>query len=281
MTYIDGSTFRNCKGLQKINLPNNIRTIGEYAFQNCNQLENVTFPDSLRSIGDYAFHNCQMLTSIKFPDKLETLGENIFQNCQGIVEVDLGKGLTATGVYTFFGCTNILEVVIPDNITHIADFTFSYCSSMKSLTIGRNVKTIGSYIMQNCGSMEAVYMLCETPPVADAAIFAGSGKYENNILYVPTGTAEKYKESRVWKDFADIREYDVTNISNDTKQGTPSFKQTADGAILDNAEGKEVSIYNAAGVMVEKIDSYAGQPIMLDKGVYIIRIDDKTMKVRM
>ena len=279
MTYIDDYAFRNCKGQQKINLPNNIRRIGNYAFFNCQQLENITFPDSLRSIGDYALHSCLQLKSIKFPDKLETLGENVLQNCQGITEVELGKGLKSTGIYTFFGCTNISEIVIPDNITHIADFTFSYCSNLKSLTIGRNVKTIGSYIMQNCSSMETVYMMCETPPTVGGAIFAGSAKYENKILYVPAGTMDAYKEHKTWGKFEDIREYDVTNISN-TEKETPEIGITSDGIVLSNAEGAAVSVYNVVGVVVEKIGNYAGETMMLDKGVYIIRIGDKTMKVR-
>ena len=48
-----------------------------------------------------------------------------------------------------------------------------------------------------------------------------------------------------------------------------------------NAEGKNVTIYSTSGALVEKIDSYAGEEIVLDKGVYIVRVGNKTMKVKL
>ena len=60
-----------------------------------------------------------------------------------------------------------------------------------------------------------------------------------------------------------------------------SFNKTAEGIVLVGADDKKVSVYNVVGILVEKTDSYAGETIKLDKGVYIIRADDKTMKVRM
>lgn len=44
-------------------------------------------------------------------------------------------------------------------------------------------------------------------------------------------------------------------------------------------EGKDVTIYTANGALVEKIESYKGEEIVLNKGVYILRVRDKAVKM--
>ena len=100
------------------------------------------------------------------------------------------------------------------------------------------------------------------------------------IVYVPKGTLATYQAADVWKDFWDIQEFDVTAIAN-VEDVTPAFKITAGGIQFTAADGKAIAIYAANGALVEKIDNYAGEDIMLDKGVYIVRVGNKTMKVKL
>ena len=50
---------------------------------------------------------------------------------------------------------------------------------------------------------------------------------------------------------------------------------------LVGVENNTVAVYSIAGALIEKIDSYAGEEITLKKGVYIVRIGNKTMKVKL
>ena len=50
---------------------------------------------------------------------------------------------------------------------------------------------------------------------------------------------------------------------------------------LVGAEGKAVAVYSTNGALVEKIDSYAGEEIAFDKGVYIVRVGGKAVKVKL
>ncbi|MBQ5730751.1 MAG: InlB B-repeat-containing protein, partial [Bacteroidaceae bacterium] len=50
---------------------------------------------------------------------------------------------------------------------------------------------------------------------------------------------------------------------------------------LVGADGKAVAVYSTNGALVEKIDSYADEEIALDKGVYIVRVGGKTVKVKL
>ena len=50
---------------------------------------------------------------------------------------------------------------------------------------------------------------------------------------------------------------------------------------LVGAENSSVAIYSTNGALVHKYDSYAGEEIALDKGVYIVRVGGKTVKVKL
>ena len=100
------------------------------------------------------------------------------------------------------------------------------------------------------------------------------------IVYVPKGTLATYQAADTWKNFWDIQEFDVTAIEN-IEDVTPAFEITSSGIQFTAAEGKAIAIYTTSGALVEKIDSYAGEEIMLDKGVYIVRVGNKTMKIRL
>ena len=49
---------------------------------------------------------------------------------------------------------------------------------------------------------------------------------------------------------------------------------------LAGAENSCVAIYSVSGALAEQIDSYTGEEITLERGVYIIRVGNKTLKVK-
>ena len=100
------------------------------------------------------------------------------------------------------------------------------------------------------------------------------------IVYVPKGTLATYQAADTWKNFWDIQEFDVTAIEN-IEDVTPAFEITSSGIQFTAADGEAIAIYTANGALVEKIDNYAGEEIALDKGVYIVRVGNKIMKVKL
>ena len=48
---------------------------------------------------------------------------------------------------------------------------------------------------------------------------------------------------------------------------------------LTGANNYNVTIYTVNGVLVKEIDQYAGEEIILDRGIYIIRIENKSIKI--
>jgi hypothetical protein len=141
------------------------------------------------------------------------------------------------------------------------------------------VTRIGDYAFRDCDSLASIRLLGETPPTVYSNTFINE-QYMNMIVYVPKGTLATYQAADTWKNFWDIQEFDVTAIEN-IEDVTPAFEITSSGIQFTAADGKAIAIYAVAGALVEKIDSYAGEEITLDKGVYIVRVGNKTMKVKL
>ena len=144
---------------------------------------------------------------------------------------------------------------------------------------------IGLDAFYGCIGLTSVYVLDETPfKFRNLDGYYGNlsdvfGNYDAT-LYVPQGSLARYQEASVWRNFANIVEFNATAIENVTEDA-PVFEVTAGGILLTAAEGKVVAVYTTNGALVEKIDSYAGEEIMLDKGVYIICVGGKAVKVKL
>ena len=67
--------------LKKINIPNSVNVIGDYAFASCGELSTIMIPASVKSIGMGAFTNCSNVTSITIPNSVTYIGESAFGSC--------------------------------------------------------------------------------------------------------------------------------------------------------------------------------------------------------
>ena len=138
---------------------------------------------------------------------------------------------------------------------------------------------IGKFAFHDCRGLTSIYLENSTPATISDKDFTAS-QYINITLYVPKGTLKTYLSADGWSKFYDIQEWTPTGIEDVTEEA-PAFEITADGIQFTAAEGKAVAVYTAGGALIEKIDSYAGEKIMLDKGVYIVPVGSKTMKIKL
>ena len=66
-------------GLKKIEIGNNIVSIGELAFSRCSNLENVIIGDSVKRINDWSFSDCENLTFISLGRNIVYIGTGSFK----------------------------------------------------------------------------------------------------------------------------------------------------------------------------------------------------------
>lgn len=161
----------------------NVVGIGELAFNDCSGITSVTIPNGVTKIGRFAFSKCSGLTSITIPNSVTIIDQSAFQNC-----------------------SSLASVTIPNSVTSIRWSAFSGCSGLKSIIIPNSVTSIGEDAFKDCNCIKEIYSLNTTPPDAYNA-FEGMNSLHTKI-FVPEGTADKYRFALGWKGFANI--YEVT-----------------------------------------------------------------------
>ena len=59
--------------------------IADRAFEDCENLEKIIIPESVKSVGYCAFLNCRRLKSITIPDSVTSIGSSAFRKCSGFI----------------------------------------------------------------------------------------------------------------------------------------------------------------------------------------------------
>lgn len=189
------------------------------------------------------------------------------------------SSVTSIGSYAFWNCSSLESIEIPSSVTSIENSTFSGCTGLTSVTIGYNVENIGEYAFSGCSSLTDIYMKGLPPTIVDDDNFTNA-QYMNTTLHVPEGLLTEYQSAEVWENFINIKEYYETGIE-DIDVSNITIEVTSNGISLLNADNNNIAIYSINGILVKIIDNYTGEEITLNKGVYIISVGNKVMKIKL
>ena len=118
--------------LTSLNIPDNIKQIGEYAFCNNFNLETVILPATLEKIKERAFLECYKLKTCVIPNNIESIGDAAFADCHGIELIDLPQSLTWLGDFAFAGCKRLKHVTLYPE-TFLGSMIFDNCDLLKEI----------------------------------------------------------------------------------------------------------------------------------------------------
>lgn len=261
VTSIGDYAFFYCWNLASVTFPSSLVTIGGSAFSECPNLASVTFQSGLTSIGSSAFFACRSLTNVTFPSSLTEIGNNAFKMC-GFKTLTLPSGLTKIGKEAFASCIRLKSLTLSPSLTSIGVEAFGGLGNLRTLTIPSGLTSIDSLKKYDnefeesylgifvAPSMESVYVGWQIPiPAGD--FFKGCD-ISKCTLYVPLGTKQAYAETEVWRDYGEIKEYDVSGVDK----------------VDNHSEAKEVSRYSLDGQRLSV-------PV---KGLNIVRYSDGSIK---
>ena len=308
---IKSYTFYGCNAMVSIALGSSITTIGDNAFYNCSTLPEIKIPNSVTKIENYAFDNCTSLADVVIEDRASSLsmGSNgsspLFSDCPldsvyigGKIDYNMSSSYGYSPFYRntslrtvvitnkeetiydneFYGCSNLKNVSIGNGVTSIGKWAFSGCSNLDYFAFGKNVQSIGGEAFSDCTNLTMLISQAVTPPTCGTQALDDINKW-NCTLYVPLESMVVYQSANQWKDFFFINE--IPTGIDEVNADVPTFEITAGGILFTAAEGKAITIYSTNGALVEKIDCYDGEEIMLDRGVYIVRVGGKAVKVKL
>lgn len=131
------------KPMLSASFPKSLRHIDDGAFSGA-EIERLVLPDGIRSIGATAFSDCTNLLSVSIPSTIEKWGVDVswrsgggavFRGCTSLKEVRIVEGLRELPTAGFDGCCSLESVAIPSSVTNGLENAFSECPSLQSLVV--------------------------------------------------------------------------------------------------------------------------------------------------
>lgn len=164
VTEIDDSAFKDLVGLQSVEIPSTIKSIGEYAFYNCVGLTSIILKDGLEVIKQSAFANCENLSEINLPVTLTEIQAKSFLNCKKIKYIEIPDSVISFGTPTdsyqggcvFLGCENLTSVKLSESQYCIPIDSFKDCISLNDIKIPDSVRILEEGAFVNCTSLKEI-----------------------------------------------------------------------------------------------------------------------------
>lgn len=297
------------RGGTTFTIPSGVTAIGSLAFGYCELIE-VKIPAGVKDIDASAFSNSKKLsavtvdagnadytsaegvlfdkakkTLVRYPEGktgtayaipagVTNIEEAAFLNCSKLTTVTIPVGVKKIGSYAF-ACSGLSSVAIPAGIDTISDGAFGDCWNLASVTLPSSVKAIRESAFVACQNLRDLTVGIKTPPVISKHVFDGV-PVANVTLTVPKGSKAAYAAAPVWKEFKQISESTVGNVT------LPEARIYAAGGrlYLTLQTAAPVGIYTLNGVLVRTFSAPAGETtVALPQGVYIVRVGERTEKV--
>ena len=164
-------TVGGSNSLNRIVLPDTLKSIGSNAFYGCKYLSgSLIIPEGVTEIRRGAFKGCTGLNGIlSLPSTLKKLGNRgkddmsdegtdyyggVFQDCRNLTgNLILPDNLELIRGYCFSGCNGFYgELRLPSKLKRLGNCAFSYCSGLTgSLSIPQGITALPSEAFHNCG----------------------------------------------------------------------------------------------------------------------------------
>lgn len=216
-----------------------IEEIPQGAFGYCESLQKIVVPDSVKSIGYMAFYECENLSSVILPEGLEIIYAEAFEGCQALGEITLPQTLTTIGSLAFY-TSGLTEIVIPDSVrdieitltdengdTQLDDdgnpvtsvmyglgyAAFHTCESLTKAVVGSGVTVLRSGVFGYCPALKEIYLPAGLEEV-EGAYYVESSFYYGHPFHNDTALTDVYYAGteEQWK--ALLKKVDDTSVSS-------------------------------------------------------------------
>ena len=151
--------------ITKVELPEGLTTIGDFAFSNMAALRQITIPNTVTSIGNSAFLFCNM-KEVSIPEGVKTIGSNAFDN------------------------SSLESVVLPASVTEVGMHAFNSCKQLQTLTVQGETRLM-MWAFKGCRRLNTITFSSKTPPSISTEVFSGCSSLAT--ISVPHGCKAAYQ----------------------------------------------------------------------------------------
>lgn len=191
---------------------------------------------------------------IHLPEGLDRIPNGFADACFKLQEINIPSSVKSIGIEAFQQCYSLKKIELPNGLETIEKDAFWHCDSLEQIVFPATLKMLGQESCSYISELKRIYCMASEPPVCEeSTLNPGNtpfGDYEpvhnlstpNDIpVYVPVGTAEKYRKAWGWDYFTNIIE-------------TDDFPTTGVDNITINPQ-KEEQIYDLSGKKVTSIEN--------------------------
>lgn len=158
--------FKCLSTAEEVTIPDGTVKIAPYALSNSTKVKKINLPESLKEIGNFAFRSCN-LQDITLGKNLTTLGYGVFQGNASFNAINLDAANTAFTVSngmlvhkaskTLVAVTaNTKELSVPAGVETIAPYLLYANKNITKLDAPQSTKTVGEYAFYICPSLAQV-----------------------------------------------------------------------------------------------------------------------------
>lgn len=113
---------------------------------------NYTVPDQVKTIGEYAFSNTIYPSSVKM-GSVTAIEKGAFQN-SNIKQAGIPATVTQIGSFTFYNCRSLTSIIFKGNVSEVPRYFALDCPALKEVKYEGSVPaTIGDGAFRNCTSL--------------------------------------------------------------------------------------------------------------------------------
>lgn len=310
VTEIPAQSFAYCHSLKKMVLPTSLRTIKETAFYQA-RIEEIVFSEGLERIGLAAFNGCQGLKSVKLPNTCLEIEGWTFSSCYDLEELQIPEGIKVIPTNFASSCIALKNFNFPKSVETIEDCSFQAGYLLKNIKLPEGLKTIEYCAFDHCdpdsivfpesmvtiennncetwANLKKIYSKSPVPPYLDVKNFNENITPKDIPVYVPIGSAEKYRIAYGWNYFTNYIEIDnfpeagIYGITMDTPNLLKVYWANGNINIVVqewSIQTTSFSIYTVEGRLIAQgsIDA-EHTAIPAQKGIYIVRVGKSVFKV--
>lgn len=180
-------------GIESLDLPEGLETIGDYAFDGCGNLKDISFPSSLTSIGynafnltawdyaqtgddgvvyvgnlAYAFDDKSLVDSelLSFKEGTTTICANFHVDAEDGDKIKkiilpsslkrIESGTDGSAVGPFGGLSGLEELVVNEGLEYIGEKAFRGCKNMWIEKFPSSIRHIGNYAFSGCDGLTEI-----------------------------------------------------------------------------------------------------------------------------
>ena len=147
--------FAGQKNMQRCQLPESLKEIGQGAFSRCTSLLAIDIPENVSVIESYAFANCRNIKEIALPDKVTEISERCFYYCKSLTSVKHGNGISSYGDYAL-SSTAITDYAVPEGVVELPYGLFFLSNNLNKVTLPSTLRVIGNQAFDGTGLKEVV-----------------------------------------------------------------------------------------------------------------------------